>query len=132
MAEEPVVSGTLIVPDKDPYEGNASLKQKQFIWELGYHDQTVIDKLGKKQASAVIDQLIQSRKSAYEPRSIKRGFIWSILMILAAIAALVGGRYSHEISESGWANAVLVFGSMGGLLLLLFTTVRWGVLRLKK
>ncbi len=44
------------VPDRQPYEGKATMKQKQWLWEHGLKDQGLIDGLGKRQASAVIDQ----------------------------------------------------------------------------
>ena len=46
------------IPEKEPFEGKATQKQKQKIWELGYKDEAVIAALGKKQASFLIDQLI--------------------------------------------------------------------------
>ena len=44
-------------PAKQPYEGKATQKQKQRIWELGFRNRDVIDDLGKKQAGILIDQL---------------------------------------------------------------------------
>ena len=35
------------VPEREPYEGKATLKQKAKLWHMGYHDQSVIDSLGK-------------------------------------------------------------------------------------
>jgi hypothetical protein len=32
----------LHIPDKQPFEGNATQKQKQYIWDLGYRDEEVI------------------------------------------------------------------------------------------
>ena len=49
----------ITLPDKDPYEGKATQKQKQKIWELGFRDQSVIDSLGKRQASILIDALLR-------------------------------------------------------------------------
>jgi hypothetical protein len=33
------------------------MKQKEYLWNLGLRDQAIIDSLGKRQASALIDQL---------------------------------------------------------------------------
>jgi hypothetical protein len=47
------------IPAMQPYEGKATQKQKQKLWDMGYEDQSVIDGLGKRQASALIEQLKQ-------------------------------------------------------------------------
>jgi hypothetical protein len=51
------------LPTRQPYEGKATLKQKDLIWSLGFRDQAVIDSLGKWQASALIDQMKAQRKT---------------------------------------------------------------------
>ena len=53
---------SVTIPDKEPFEGKATQKQKQYIWDLGYQDEEAISDLGKKQASAIIEQL----KTAHE------------------------------------------------------------------
>lgn len=68
------------IPDREPYEGKATQKQKQLIWELGYRDQAVIDVLGKKQASSLIDELKKFHK--------KQNFKYEIIAALAVL--LVG------------------------------------------
>lgn len=50
------------LPARQPYEGKATLKQKDLIWSLGFKDRAVIDSLGKWQASALIDQMKARRK----------------------------------------------------------------------
>lgn len=47
----------ITIPARQPYEPSATMKQKDFIWQLGLRDQAIIDSLGKWQASALIDQL---------------------------------------------------------------------------
>ena len=54
MAE---VKVSVTIPDKEPFEGKATQKQKQYLWDLGYQDEETIAEIGKKQASAIIDQL---------------------------------------------------------------------------
>jgi hypothetical protein len=51
------------LPPRQPYEGRATLKQKDYLWGLGLKDQYVIDSLGKRQASALIDQIKAQHKS---------------------------------------------------------------------
>ena len=43
------------IPERGPYETNATKKQKEYLWELGLRDPQIIDALGKIQASKVID-----------------------------------------------------------------------------
>jgi hypothetical protein len=50
------------LPARQPYEGKATLKQRDLIWHLGFRDQAVIDSLGKWQASALIDQIKTHKK----------------------------------------------------------------------
>lgn len=50
------------IPDLQPYEGKATQKQKQKLWDMGYEDQSVINTLGKRQASALIEQLVNHQK----------------------------------------------------------------------
>jgi len=54
----------LTIPDKVPFEGKATQKQKQKIWELGLRDEALIASLGKQQASYVISSLLSDRKGA--------------------------------------------------------------------
>jgi len=45
------------LPERLPYEGDATMKQKDYLWGLGVRDQAILDSLGKWQASAMIDQM---------------------------------------------------------------------------
>lgn len=74
----------LSVPDREPYEDNATKRQKHKVWTLGYHDTTVIDSLGKNQASAVIDQLISIRERELNKIGAKNSE--RVLIVLAAVA----------------------------------------------
>lgn len=46
----------ITLPERLPYEANATMKQKDYLWGLGIRDQAILDSLGKWQASAMIDQ----------------------------------------------------------------------------
>ena len=65
MEESDTVNFRFSLPEKEPYEGKATQKQKQKIWELGYKDTSVIDGLGKKQASYLIDKLLEAHGTVY-------------------------------------------------------------------
>ena len=69
------------LPARQPYEGRATLKQKDYIWSLGFKDRAVIDSLGKWQASALIDQLKARQKSGCSS-------ILAVLVIIVVVAAL--------------------------------------------
>jgi hypothetical protein len=78
------MSEEIRVSEKQPYEGKATQKQKQLIWELGFDDQDIIDELGKKQASELIDQLVviqtQRADKVHLIKNIKQGFIAFIIV----------------------------------------------------
>jgi hypothetical protein len=68
------------IPERGPYEGNATQKQKQLLWDLGCQERTLIDGLGKRQASALITQL-----KAHHGRAKSKRLWW----LVAALAALM-------------------------------------------
>ncbi|MDP3070964.1 MAG: hypothetical protein Q8N18_11790 [Opitutaceae bacterium] len=74
------------LPARQPYEGKATLKQKDLIWSLGFKDQAVIDSLGKWQASALIDQMKSQRKPGSGPAL--------ILLIFIVIAVALVAKFS--------------------------------------
>jgi hypothetical protein len=51
----------ITLPERLPYEANATMKQKDYLWGLGIRDQAILDSLGKWQASAMIDQISNVR-----------------------------------------------------------------------
>jgi len=73
------------LPARQPYEGKATLKQKDLIWSLGIKDQAVIDSLGKWQASALIDQIKLQQKSGSGPALI---LLITIVVVVAILAIL--------------------------------------------
>jgi polyhydroxyalkanoate synthesis regulator phasin len=52
------------IPGRQPYEPNATLKQKDYLWGLGMRDQTILEALGKWQASAVIEQIKKQQSNS--------------------------------------------------------------------
>lgn len=73
------------LPVRQPYEGRATLKQKDLIWSLGFKDQAVIDSLGKWQASALIDQLKAREQSGCGTILV----VGIMIVVVVAIAILV-------------------------------------------
>lgn len=77
---------TVNIPERDPYEGNATMKQKNYLWQLGYRDQNVIDRLGKNQAGFVIDAILKTQRNATGlERKAKSGQKFGVGMLLVAL-----------------------------------------------
>jgi len=113
------ISVELQIPDKEPYEGKATLKQKQRIWELGYRDQSVIDNLGKRQASAVIDQLCRVYRKEIGRRSSKRYVVWALILLVGSIAVATLSR------DDDVRSSVPVLGFLASATLLLLAFLQW-------
>ena len=62
----------LTIPDKEPYEGKATMRQKKRIWQLGYKNQEIINTLGKQQASSIITQIQETYRDVVEKDSKKQ------------------------------------------------------------
>ena len=71
------------IPARQPYEGRATLKQKDLLWSLGFKDQAILDSLGKWQASALIDQIKTKQNSGC-------GGAVGLLIIIVGTVILVG------------------------------------------
>lgn len=98
------------IPDKQPYEGKATQKQKQKLWELGFRDKEIIDDLGKSQASDLIDQVIMLHDKyqvlSFHKKKLKLWFpifVLSLLLTLfvtnkvlfaACLTLIIGSGYS--------------------------------------
>lgn len=65
------------IPARHPYELKATPKQKNYLWNLGFQDQAIIDDLGKDQASALIDQLSRAKRGS----GVGAGLLVSIILI---------------------------------------------------
>ncbi len=76
----------ICLPARQPYEGKATLKQKDLIWSLGFKDQAVIDSLGKWQASALIDQIKAQQNSSGS--SVLLGLIIVVVAIVVVVKLL--------------------------------------------
>lgn len=72
---------TLRIPARQPYEGDATMKQKDYLWGLGMRDQAVLETLGKWQASAVIDQI----KSQQPNRSSNTILLFLFVILFLAV-----------------------------------------------
>lgn len=81
MSVKKTVEFDYTLPGLAPYEGKATSKQKKFIWDLGFKDQAVIDKLGKDQASYLIDRLQQVHKENQPVASPVSVFVFVLLII---------------------------------------------------
>jgi hypothetical protein len=68
------------IPPRQPYEGKATLKQKDLLWQMGFKDQDVLDSLGKWQASSLIDQLKAAKKGGCSS-----GLILLIIVIVVIV-----------------------------------------------
>lgn len=69
------------LPEKLPYEGKATLRQKNYLWKLGIKDQASLDALGKEQASWLID--------AVKAKSQVNGCVLKIVFIAVGIVAII-------------------------------------------
>ncbi len=113
---------TIDVPPKEPFEGKATQKQKQLIWELGVRDEAAIAGLGKKQASIVIQQLKAAHHQVASGRSAKSLFRWagiSALLMLGSCAVFATRGPDPYGKMDGWGAFSLVFFLVTALLLIL-------------
>jgi DNA-directed RNA polymerase subunit RPC12/RpoP len=90
---------TFRIPEKEPYEGKATQKQKQKLWNLGFKDQNVIDNLGKKQASAMIDQMYDAIKWEYSKRTAKAWFIFFVIILIIAMAWWIKFQFFPDMND---------------------------------
>lgn len=101
------------IPEKQPYEGKATQKQKQKVWELGFAEQEVINELGKSQASALIDQLIVIQLKRADMAFYKKKVLtWLIGVVVFLFMVAIGKlmtelRYSPSLISWGY---ILSFG----------------------
>lgn len=74
------------IPGRQPYEPNATMKQKDYLWGLGVRDQAILENLGKWQASAVIDQIKQEQGKKQNSSMAAALLVVIILVILGLFA----------------------------------------------
>lgn len=81
----------LTIPDKEPYEGKATMRQKKRIWQLGYKNQEIINTLGKQQASSIITQIQETYRDVVEKdskkQSAKKMMMWAVALLITSLAA---------------------------------------------
>ena len=81
----------LTIPDKEPYEGKATMRQKKRIWQLGYKDQEIINTLGKQQASSIITQIQETYRDVVDKdskkQSAKKMMMWAVALLITSLAA---------------------------------------------
>jgi len=58
----PDLSDKLSIPKRAPTEPPATEKQKKYLLRLGFHNQSLLESLGVRQASSMIDQALQYRE----------------------------------------------------------------------
>lgn len=98
MDREQRMNEEIDIPEKQPYEGKATQKQKQKVWELGFAEQEVIDDLGKAQASALIDQLIVIQlKRADIAFYKKKALTWLIGVVVFLVMIATGNLMPESI-----------------------------------
>lgn len=122
----PTVRGPRI-PPKEPYEGKATQKQKQRLWELGFREKKVIDSLGKKQASSVIDQLYKSIHKERSEQTTKVILVISLALIAISIITILFVRFSGMGSESDISIILVFAGIFVGLPLLILSLIRFAI-----
>ena len=117
-AQEGAFSISLSIPNRLPYEGKATQKQKHKIWSLGFRDRAVIDSLGKNQASAVIDQLLATFRNEYKHRMNKRNtIVWAVVTV-ACLGLL-------PIVRNGALIAILILAVFVGIIAAIVSGISW-------
>jgi hypothetical protein len=93
MSKNDNIEVKLTIPDKEPYEGKATMKQKKRIWDLGYKDQKIINDLGKQQASSIITQILETYGDVMEKdskkQSAKKMMMWAMVLLITSLAAKI-------------------------------------------
>lgn len=77
------------LPEREPYEGKATMKQKQYLWDMGFREQNVIDELGKKQASYLIDHLLKHHRAVRSYISTGRFFFFCVFVSVVSLALML-------------------------------------------
>ena len=94
MSKNENIEVKLTIPDKEPYEGKATMRQKKRIWELGYKNQEIINTLGKSQASSIIKQIQETFRDVVEKdskkQSAKKMMMWAVVLLITSLAAKIG------------------------------------------
>lgn len=127
--EQPVSDLELRIPPKQPYEGKATQRQKQKLWDLGFRDKEIIDALGKRQASVLIEQIVSTARDIHTDRRRKTYRTIGAILLGIFVLTLVSGRLGLRLNED-FIAFVLVGSFFGGTVIFLlgvpspFTTRR--------
>ena len=78
------------IPDREPGEQPATDKQIDYLRHLADFDEAELAKLGKWQASALIDQLTEARDQGGPPKRSKKGCCLGIAILLLCVTVGVG------------------------------------------
>ena len=78
------------IPDKEPYEGKATMRQKKHLWDKGFKDQEIINNLGKQQASSIITQMHETYGHEIKKRSAKKMIKWAAVFLILSLSAKIG------------------------------------------
>jgi hypothetical protein len=112
------------IPKPQPYEGKASRKQKRLIWELGFRDTTIIDSLGRAQASALIEQLIahgRKREGVFSARRVL--FLGSILFLICVGSCHHAAQNSETAALFGFIAIICGIAIFIAVVRLLFAKI---------
>jgi len=122
----------LNVPERQPFEGNATQRQKQKIWDLGFRDEELIKSLGKRQASSVIDQLQGHHETEAaiaarwgRLRRTKRYLLLSLLLPVVWLGFLLLGKFAPTVE--GIATTVSVVAFIAAVLLIPVLSFSFGL-----
>lgn len=110
------------IPEKEPYEGKATQKQKQKLWELGIQDRDIIDNLGKKQASYLIGRSLQTHRDRGNSQSSSRMVVFGFVILAAAVLFLFHIRGSNQDGDGTMLLAIM--GLLLGPLLIVWGGIK--------
>jgi hypothetical protein len=78
------------LPEKQPFEGKATQKQKHRIWQLGLRDEELIRSLGKQQAACLIDALYRHHRQ----NKVAPGVVLLAILFFGALLCFVAYKLS--------------------------------------
>jgi len=101
------------LPDRKPYEGKATRKQKNLLWSMGIEDEEYLDTLGKEQIFFLIDAIKKIRKGASSAYSYS--VVTGVLTVIFVIAGFAGltlvGKWGGIICGSFFVLSLLALCS---------------------
>ncbi len=104
----------LEIPEKNPYELNATKSQKNKLWNIGCKDQELLDSLGRDQAEKLINDIYEKHSKA---EKLKQAKIKVAACLIAFALGIIGMIISAAYDSSASVYILLVV-SMAGLFLL--------------